>query len=184
MPRIIADNAGSEDAVANGKFSFISNVKYEFAVANLPLFSTPHLSVGFNRYDDLLQALNSYAQSATPLIPTLQGGPAPFGWCEANYWNRNEVESQQPTAAAGALCYWHIPSVFEGFYQLIIKNTSFVETKGVVEVAVDGRAPAVLSGAAGTAGILAPQGVWTTVLPEDRSVQVLLNGEVVAGEVP
>jgi hypothetical protein len=173
FPVIIADHAGGVEADHNGKFSYISNMKEDAALDNLPDFSTPYLAVGFTRFDELLMADNDFTGTATPLIPTLRGGPAPFGWYEENYWNEEEVESQEATGEGGNLIYWYFPSVFEGFHQLVIKNTSLSKDISDVAVSIDAGEERFIEGGDGTAGLLPPKGAWTIALPDGTAVVVL-----------
>ena len=180
-PRIIANNAGGTAPENNGKFTYISNMTATER-ANQPAFSTANVAVGYNIYDEFLKAFNAYVFMDTPLIPNLVGGPAQHGWCLESYWNQDDVEALTPSGSLGNITYWQFPSVFEGFDQLVIKNTGTSGTVSNLTLTVGDNLARLIRGAGGVPGELGPQDSWTVTVPSGSAILVNLEGEDVSEE--
>ncbi|MCK5862479.1 MAG: PKD domain-containing protein [Candidatus Hydrogenedentes bacterium] len=177
VPLVAADNAAGSSSEYNGKFTFISNMTAGASAQNMPQFSTSDISVGLTGFDELLKKFNAYVFSDTPLIPSLMGGPAQHGWCSDIYWNQSEVEALTPTGVVDSMTYWVFPSIFEGFDQLVIKNTDSGETLQELTVTVGMNKPRLIRGEVGVPGALGPQGSWTTTVPAGMSITINTDGE-------
>ena len=174
--KIVAGNAGGATPGQNGKFTVVSNLNAAARAANLPQFTNPNTVQGAATNDGVLKAYNSYVLAPTPLIPTMQGGPAANGWCKADYWNKAEVEALSVSGTVGNLAYWIFPSVFEGFDQLVIKNNGSASEQEVT-VKVGANNKRLIRGAGGVNGELQPGQSWATTVPSGTPVVVSQEGE-------
>ena len=143
----------------------------------MPQLSTAAIDVGFTGFDEFLKDFNAYVFQDTPLIPSLLGGPAQHGWCEANYWNQSDVEALAPTGTLGTLQYWVFPSIFEGFDQVVLKNTDASATLRELTLTAGSNKPRLIRGEIGVPGELGPQCTWTTTVPAGMSVVINTDGE-------
>ncbi|HOJ69972.1 MAG TPA: collagen-like protein, partial [Candidatus Hydrogenedentes bacterium] len=175
-PTVIAANAASAAPEHNGKFTIVSNMKASAVAANQPQFSNPNVVRGVTAHDAVLKAFNSYILLPSPLIPNLAGGPAPNGWCKDNYWNQAEVEAATPAGQIGDLVWWVVPSVFDGFDQLVIKNTG-TSVLQEVTVKINANNRRLIRGAGYDNGFLRPGQSWTTTVPTGSTVVVNFDGE-------
>ncbi|HPU99213.1 MAG TPA: hypothetical protein PLO53_14825, partial [Candidatus Hydrogenedentes bacterium] len=175
-PTVIAANAASAAPEHNGKFTIISNMTPAAVAANQPQFSNPNVVKGSATHDAVLKAFNSYSLTPSPLIPNLVGGPAPNGWCKENYWNQAEVEAATPAGQIGDLVWWVVPSVFDGFDQLVIKNTGTTILQEVT-VKINANNRRLIRGAGYDNGFLRAGQSWTTTVPTGSMVTVNFDGE-------
>ncbi len=160
----------------NGAYTMISNMNFGSGHTNAPVSLTSSLVAGYTTHDELLKGSNAYTGVKSPMLPNLVGGPATYGWCLPNYWNSG-VES--PAFSTDNNLEYRVfrnaygTSVFEGFDQLVIRNTN---TSGAPATGVSiqvGTVPdALIDGVGGTAGELAAGQTWTTTIPAGVTVVV------------
>jgi PKD repeat protein len=170
--RITANNGGTQ----SGRLTCVSNMTSSALASNQPA-ATGSLVRGNTTNDSVLKSYNAYSLSRTPLIPNLDGGPAANGWCLDSYWNQATVEALSPTGTIGDLRYWVFASVFDGFDQIVIKNTSASTALQDVTIKIGANRRRLIRGANGDNGELLAGQSWSTSAPTGSTIVVDQDGE-------
>jgi len=172
---IAAGNAASTDADNNGGVTVISNMTETARNANKPAAATASLVFGASPHDALLKATNPFIGGKTPVIPNLDGGPASRGWCQSGYWNSG-LESPAFDSNNGlefrVLRVGDGGSAFDGFDQVLVRNTNASGNIDNVGLVVGVNLPKLIDGNSGTTGTLLPGQTWTTTVPAGAYVNV------------
>ncbi|MBI1319773.1 MAG: hypothetical protein GC168_12610 [Candidatus Hydrogenedens sp.] len=119
-----------------------------------------------------------------PFIPTLLGGPHPYGWSLPDYWNKSVIDASTPLQILNpqSVELFRLTSIgtfrsaFNGFDQIVVKNAGLASVTKLA-IKLNGGAGELIQGKSGTnvAGTLAVGEVWTTtVLPSD-TVQLFID---------
>ncbi|MBP8132148.1 MAG: DUF5011 domain-containing protein, partial [Candidatus Hydrogenedentes bacterium] len=155
-----------------GRFTLISNMTTAKQAASTPSFNDDILA-GTAYNDNVLTGPSLYDPAFyTPLIPTLEGGPATAGYTLPDYWNKERVDLELAGVASPQLVEMvRLTGDFESFDQVFLVNTSIVDTAAMVTVTVDGYAPIDV-------GFLAPGQVWTILVPVDMTASVTFRLDV------
>lgn len=159
------DPAG--DDTKKGKYTTITNMTAAAELSNRKALSSGVVA-GATGNDDVLKGAAIYGSGNTsPLIPQLTGGPAVAGFTEVGYWNEGLVDAYiggiaQPDliALAGAT---EVPSVFAGYDQIFLVNTSGTEAAQDVVLSVQGFSPVDI-------GSIPAGATWTTCVPAGATV--------------
>ncbi|HOD94822.1 MAG TPA: PKD domain-containing protein [Candidatus Hydrogenedentes bacterium] len=173
--QVVAANAASLDPNHNGAYTVISNMTHAGAMANRPQAGTNGLVQGITSHVPYLTAFNPLVNDRTPVLPNIKGGAATRGWCLPNYWNdglenppfssNNDLEYRVFRKVEGT-------SVFEGFDQVIIRNTNSSGQISGVGIVVGANPEVLIDGKNGTAGVLAAGESWTTAVPAGTYIHV------------
>ena len=172
---IQANWVSSADGDRNGACTVISNMTATAQQAYKPILDLSLYddvtnpvapSQGFTTHDPLLTDTNPYIDGDAPLIPNLVGGPATYGWCLSGYWNDGQEDPLFDTAFTLEYRVLEVAdgtSVFEGYDQVVIRNTS-AGTLQDVSIVIGANPPVLIDGVGGTLGELAPGETWTTTV--------------------
>ena len=176
--QIVAQNGASASPEHSGRGTLISNMNAGSVAGNLPQVAG-HAVLGSLVGGDsapLLRGLNPYLGLPTPLIGEMDsanGHAATRGWLESGYWNGYLVSP--PFGVDTGLEYRILTaasSVFEGYDQLLIKNTNGSGTLQNVLVRVNGGPATPIGGTKYAAGSLAAGQTWTMSMPVGTTVLV------------
>ncbi|HOV76057.1 MAG TPA: immunoglobulin domain-containing protein, partial [Candidatus Hydrogenedentes bacterium] len=175
---VAAANGASTAANHSGACTMVSNMTATARTTYKPIMGaggTNDLPVlGAARHDAVLtrptNAPYETIGTAYPLLPNLVGGPATYGWCEADYWNKAEVDANIPTHSGIQTIVFRQtstpPSVFSGYDQFVVVNYSDTEFTNLA-IKVGNNDPVLITDVADVPakrGILAPGEAWTTTV--------------------
>ncbi|HOK90731.1 MAG TPA: PKD domain-containing protein, partial [Candidatus Hydrogenedentes bacterium] len=172
---VVAANPFNADPDRNGAVTVISNMNASMLASASPQSGTASLVQGAATHDPLLKMMNPFIGGKTPVIPELAGGPDSRGWLKPNYWN-NGVENPPFNANNGlefrVLRVADGSSPFEGFDQVLIRNTNSSGNIENVSLIVGVNVPRLIDGSGGTPGVLGPGQTWSTTVPAGAYVNV------------
>jgi hypothetical protein len=164
---IAANSDPLGDDTKKGRYTAISNMTAAAELAHRKPMGSGVVA-GATANDSVLKGTAIYGTGNTsPLIPQLSGGPSVAGFTEDTYWNQSVVDAYiggiaQPSLIelAGAA---QVPSVFEGFDQIFLVNTSLAQDALGVLLNVQGFSPVAI-------GTIPAGATWTTCVPAGASV--------------
>ena len=193
LATVVAANVSGAGANVNGASTLVSNMNPTWEGTGSPALSVGTTVQGYTNNNVVLtDAANTPYEASPPypLIPTMQGGPAAYGWCLDPYWNQGTVDGLIPNNNSLQDIVLVQPpgdSAFAGKDQLVIKNSTAGLLTNVaiqVETAVGSGvygAGVLIQGAGGTPGQLAASREWTTTVDAGKNV-IVGQAPVITGE--